>query len=235
MTFQIFYSTFLTIPYLHACFHFLCTCKTPFSKFWKLNLCKWALSSWFKKRTLNWSLAYLQEGIRSQNYKLGMVADVNTTNNVTDFLKVNAVLLCVVNVIFTFVGTFLNSVVIISLLNSQLRRKLCYFMILVLACFDLAVVVVFHPFIIFRTYFCLLSMRFTDSNMLPFLQHLFVFSLTALLTMTLERYLASVDPFFTRNLWQSQDYSEFFCYCNSHLLCRTLYYCSIVPDTLTES
>jgi hypothetical protein len=125
-----------------------------------------------------------------------MAADVNTTNNVTAFLKVNAVLLCVVNVVLTFVGTFLNSVVIISLLNSQLRRKLCYFMILVLTCFDLAVVVVFHPFIIFQTYFCLVSMRITESITVPFLGHLFVFSLTALLTMTLERYLALVHPFF---------------------------------------
>ena len=126
-----------------------------------------------------------------------MAAEASTiTNNVTAFLKVNAVLLCVVNVVLTFVGTFLNSVVIISLLNSQLRRKLCYFMILVLACFDLAVVVVFHPFIIFQIYFCLVSMRFTESMTVSFLEHLFVFSLTALLTMTLERYLALLYPFF---------------------------------------
>ena len=79
---------------------------------------------------------------------------------VTAFFKVNAILLCAVNFLFTFVGLFLNSLVIISLLNSQLRRKLCYFMILVLACFDLAVVVVFHPFIIIET---LLSWLFNTS------------------------------------------------------------------------
>ena len=54
--------------------------------------------------------------------------------------------LCVVNGFFTLAGIFLNSVVIISLWkSSQLRRKTCYFMILVLSCFDLGVVMVGHP------------------------------------------------------------------------------------------
>jgi hypothetical protein len=79
---------------------------------------------------------------------------------VTALFKVNAVLLCAVNFLLTFVGICLNSLVIISLLNSQLRRKLCYFMILVLDCFDLAVVVVFHPFIIMET---ILSWLFNTS------------------------------------------------------------------------
>ena len=43
-------------------------------------------------------------------------------------------------------GIFLNSVVIISLCRSrQRRKKLCYFMILVLSCVDLAVVTITHP------------------------------------------------------------------------------------------
>ena len=118
---------------------------------------------------------------------------------VTTFFKVNAVLLCAVNILFTFVGIFLNSLVIVSLLNSQLRRKLCYFMIPVLACFDLAVVVVFHPLIIIET---LLSWLFATTSYYPddvnytIMGHFYVFSLTSLLTMTLERYLAVVYPFF---------------------------------------
>ena len=49
-------------------------------------------------------------------------------------------------------GIFLNSVVIISLWrSSQLRKKLCYFMILVLSCFDLAVVTITHPLLIVST------------------------------------------------------------------------------------
>ena len=121
---------------------------------------------------------------------------MNSTSNLTVFLTVNAVLLCAVNVIFTFVGIFLNSIVIISLLNSQLRRKLCYFTILVLASFDLAVVVVFHPLIIVETIFSCVFTRFTDSTNVPYHKLLSLFSLTALLTMTLERYLALMHPFY---------------------------------------
>jgi hypothetical protein len=52
--------------------------------------------------------------------------------------------LCMINIIFMVAGIFLNSVVIISLwISSQFRKKLCYFMILVLSCFDLAVTVLF--------------------------------------------------------------------------------------------
>ena len=105
--------------------------------------------------------------------------------------KFNQVFLCIVNIIFTFVGIFLNSVVIMSLLNSQLRRKICYFMILVLACSDLVVVVVFHPFITVRTLLCC-NESVKEHN---WLYHLFEFSFMALLTMTVERYLALVFPF----------------------------------------
>ena len=121
---------------------------------------------------------------------------MNSTSNLTVFFTVNAVLLCAVNVIFTFFGIFLNSVVIMSLLNSQLRRKLCYFTILVLASFDLAVVVVFHPLITVETIYSCVFRRFTDSINVPYHKLLLVFSLTALLTMTLERYLALMYPFF---------------------------------------
>ena len=121
---------------------------------------------------------------------------MDSTANVTVFFEVNAVLLCVINVVFTFVGTFLNSVVIMSLCNSKLPRKLCYFMILVLSCFDLAVVVIFHPFIILETILRWLYMTSHCSIKVLYLEHLFAFSLTALLTMTLERYLAVVYPFF---------------------------------------
>ena len=115
--------------------------------------------------------------------------------NLTSF-KLNAVLLCTVNVIFTFVGILLNSVFIMSLLNSQLRKKLCYFMILILACFDLAVIAVINPLIIWDTISRWLSMTCPYSIEVYYLQNLFVFSLTALLTMILERYLALAYPFF---------------------------------------
>ena len=51
---------------------------------------------------------------------------------------INIFFLCTVNITFMISGIFLNSVVIISLRrSSQLRKKTCYFMILVLSCFDL--------------------------------------------------------------------------------------------------
>ena len=109
---------------------------------------------------------------------------------------VNAVLLCAVNICFTFVGIFLNSVVVVSLLSSQLRRKLCYLMIVVLACCDLAVVVVFHPLSVLEALSCWILVSYSYSDTVPFLQYLFALSLTALLTMTVERYLALVHPFY---------------------------------------
>ena len=69
-------------------------------------------------------------------------------------------------------------------------------MILVLACFDLVVVVVFHPFITVRTLFCWRAATGCNSvEEREWLYPLFDFSFMALLTMTVERYLALVFPF----------------------------------------
>ena len=119
---------------------------------------------------------------------------MNCTSITTTF-KWNEVLLCVVNVICTIAGTILNSVVILSLWNSQLRRKLCYFMIFILACSDLAVVVVIHPLIIFKTASCWMSVDVIE-QWIKYSYSLCGFSWTALLIMTLERYLALLYPFF---------------------------------------
>ena len=71
-------------------------------------------------------------------------------------------------------------------------------MILVLACFDLAVVVVFHPLI--TAAILLVSWMHSDCDEFEtarrWLAQLLAFSLAALLTMTVERYLALVYPFF---------------------------------------
>ena len=59
---------------------------------------------------------------------------------------VSASFLCVFNVAFMIAGIFLHSAVIINLRrSSQLRKKLCYFMIFVLSCFDLGVVAIVNP------------------------------------------------------------------------------------------
>jgi hypothetical protein len=112
-------------------------------------------------------------------------------------LDVTAALLCIINIIFTFVGIFLNSVVVMSLLDSQQRRKLCYFMILILACSDLAVVVTIHPLITLETIsLWWFKTAFYSIELWHLVGHVFVLSLSALLTITLERYLALVHPFY---------------------------------------
>ena len=102
---------------------------------------------------------------------------------------INTALLCLFNVAFMVAGIFLNSVVLISLWrSSQLRKKLCYFMILVLSCFDLAVVAIMHPLQ-------------NDDNMHGAITFnigttLNGFSMFALLVLNIERFLALSYPFF---------------------------------------
>lgn len=122
---------------------------------------------------------------------------MSNTTVANNFCTVNAVLLCAVNFIFMIAGIFLNCVVIMSIvMNTQLQKKLCYFMILVLACFDLAVVIVFHPLITVEVLLRWSSTTDIYAVDVIILEHLFSFALVALLTMTLERYLALVYPFF---------------------------------------
>ena len=94
----------------------------------------------------------------------------------------------------------MNSVVIISLWrSSQLRGKLCYFIILILSCFDLAVVVVTHPLLIVSSiYFSVQEEVSTihDTVKLLIFFDLYGFSMTALLTLNVERFLATTCPFF---------------------------------------
>ena len=112
---------------------------------------------------------------------------------------VNVLFLCLFNVTFFIAGVFLNSVVIYSIWNSpQLRKKLCYFMILVLSCFDLTVVAITHPVLLSSTISIFLGkynnvqeiVRFYTGNVLNGL------SLFALFALTMERFLALAYPFF---------------------------------------
>ena len=96
-------------------------------------------------------------------------------------------------------GIILNSLVIISLWkSSQLRKKLCYFMILVLSCCDLAVVTIAQPLLILST--ILWSMQIYHGNILATRLYTFIllesFSMLALLTLNIERFLALKFPFF---------------------------------------
>ena len=59
---------------------------------------------------------------------------------------VNLIFIFAVNVLFFFAGICLNSLVILSFVRSaQLRKKLCYFTIMLLSCCDLLVALTNHP------------------------------------------------------------------------------------------
>ncbi len=115
---------------------------------------------------------------------------------------INVILLCIVNGVFIFAGTTLNTLVILCLWkSSQLRKKLCYFFILILSCCDLIVVIVSHPLII-----CLaLTWAIEDRRMLErknifrWINNFLVgFASITLLTMNIERYLSTAHPLFHR-------------------------------------
>ena len=112
---------------------------------------------------------------------------------------INALFLCLVNVVFMIAGIFLNVVVIISLFrSSQLRKKLCYFMILVLSCFDLAVVSITHPLLILSTILWSMEINHGEIEVTRVYTSTLLggFSMIALLTLTIERFLALTYPFF---------------------------------------
>ena len=111
----------------------------------------------------------------------------------------NAVFLCIINISFMVAGIFLNSVVIISLWRSrQLRKQVRYFMILVLSCFDLAVVSITHPFLIASTIYYFLqevNEMLQDAGVTVFLI-LCGLSLSTLFMLNVERFLAITCPYF---------------------------------------
>ena len=116
---------------------------------------------------------------------------------------INLIFIFVVSVFFFFSGICLNSLVILSFWRSvQLRKKLCYFMIMLLSCCDLLTVVTGSPLV------ALIAMSWLtgqlDANAkcahisLASTSAFLVFSLYALLMMNFERYLATSYPVFHR-------------------------------------
>ena len=111
--------------------------------------------------------------------------------------------LCFVNVFFTISGVFLNTLVVLCLWKtSQLRKKLCYFMLMVLSCFDLAAVITNHPLLV------IYSIIWMSNKEQEILHRVYAyldttdmflgFSLLALLVMNLDRYVAMTYPLFHR-------------------------------------
>ena len=115
----------------------------------------------------------------------------------------NLIVIFVVSILFFFPGICLNSLVIASFLRSvQLRKKLCYFTIMILSCCDLLVVLTAHSFTALGT-----MLRLTEKitvypwwlKMCNRLSQTFVgFSLVALLVISVDRYLATHYPIFHR-------------------------------------
>ena len=111
---------------------------------------------------------------------------------------VNTIILCTVNTIFMFTGIFLNVTVILCFWKCRrLRSKLCYFMILVMACFDLAVVTITHPLIMLSTVaWYIRKYEIFHVINLNVSAIFYGSSLLTLLTMNIERYAALAHPYF---------------------------------------
>ncbi len=116
---------------------------------------------------------------------------------------INLILIFTLNVLFFVSGICLNSLVILTFWRTaQLRKKLCYFMIIVLSCCDLFVVLTNNPLV------AVIAMLWLTGKMdgypswavIPLsLSSLPIgLSLLALLVMNFDRYLATYYPIFHR-------------------------------------
>ena len=116
---------------------------------------------------------------------------------------INLVFIFAVNLFFFFSGICLNSLVILSFWRSvQLRKKLCYFMIMVLSCWDLLAVLTNSPLIALITMSWLtgkldVNARWAHISMSS-TGNFSSFPLFALLVMNFDRYLATSYPIFHR-------------------------------------
>ena len=116
---------------------------------------------------------------------------------------INLVLIFTLNVLFFVSGICLNSLVILTFWRSgQLRKKLCYFMIMVLSCFDLLACLTNNPLVALTAMLALTGKLDVYSSWLDISLNLsslfFGFSLFALLVMSIDRYLATYYPIFHR-------------------------------------
>ena len=116
--------------------------------------------------------------------------------------QIQLILLLVLNVFFTFLGALLNAVVALSLWKSkQLRKKTCYFMIIVLSIFDSLAVITNHPIQAITSVAWLTkqddalpTLTICEKVVNPF----HAFSFLALMVMSFDRYLATSRPIFHR-------------------------------------
>ena len=116
---------------------------------------------------------------------------------------ISLITLSVVNTFFFLSGIFLNTLVIVSFWRStQLRQKLCYFMIMVLSCCDIFAVSTNQPYLAIMAMLWLAEKLDGYPRWVGFTLRLTTIPLSsstlALLVMNLERYLATHYPIFHR-------------------------------------
>ena len=115
---------------------------------------------------------------------------------------IQLIFLCVLNITFILSGIILNTLVIASIWkSSQLRKKLCHFMIMVLSCVDLIAVVTSHPAILIFVISWLIDDQDLSLKLwfyLHFTDVIIGFSFCVLLVMSTERYLGAYYPIFHR-------------------------------------
>ena len=116
---------------------------------------------------------------------------------------INRIIIFALNVLFFCSGICLNSLVILTYWRTaQLRKKLCYFMIMVLSCCDLLVVLTIHPLKAVDAMFWLTGKKNGFPSWLKICNHFAFysvgFSFFALLVMNFDRYLATYYPLFHR-------------------------------------
>lgn len=118
------------------------------------------------------------------------------------FLYIQLCSLCVINVVFTFFGIFLNTMVILTLWRFlQFRKKLCYFTLMVLSCFDIIAVLTNHPMLLIYSIIWISEDNEGLHKLYAYVDYTDIFlgfSLLALLVMNLDRYLATAYPLFHR-------------------------------------
>ena len=115
----------------------------------------------------------------------------------------NLIFILILNVLFFVSGICLNSVVILSFWrSSQLRKKSCYLMIMVLSCFDLLACLTNNPLVALTTMLALTGKLDVYPSWLDISLNLsslfFGFSLLALLVMSIDQYLGTYYPIFHR-------------------------------------
>lgn len=115
-------------------------------------------------------------------------------------LRRHLIVLFVVNIIFALSGVILNLFVIASLMkSSQLRKKLCHFMVVVISFFDLINVITGQPLLLAELVLWMSEENKLLKDLEKCVRFTFAFvgsSLLALLVMSIERYLGAYHPIF---------------------------------------